>query len=55
MSRFDESHLCSRLVRNGGLGARDFGADLLGLYELWSKLLKEGYLGDYIGNYYRDY
>ena len=25
----------------------------MGLYELHSKLLKGGYIGDYIGDYYR--
>ena len=27
----------------------------MGIYELWSKLLKGGYIGDYIGDYYRGY
>ena len=35
-------------------GAQDHDGAVLA-YELWSKLLKGGYIGDYIGYYYRGY
>ena len=28
-------------------------ADFVGSYELWTKLLQGGYIGDHIGDYYR--